>query len=117
MNAVLNPASRLPARRRCAKVCSRKPIDESGVPRRSRPAGPLRAVPIGTVWRCAVKEFEPANIRNLVLLSHGGVGKTTLAEAILLDTNMTNRMGKIDDGSTHLDYSPDEIHRKISISL
>ena len=71
----------------------------------------------GLVWRCEVKEFEPAKIRNLVLLSHGGVGKTTLAESILFDTKMTTRIGKIEDGSTHLDYSPDEISRKISISL
>ncbi len=64
-----------------------------------------------------MKEFEPAKIRNIVLLSHGGVGKTTLAEAILFDTKMTTRLGRIEDGTTHMDYSPDEIHRKISIAL
>ena len=64
-----------------------------------------------------MKEFDPAKIRNIVLLSHGGVGKTTLAEAILYDTKMTTRLGRIEDGTTHLDYSPDEIHRKISITL
>ncbi|MBI5837981.1 MAG: elongation factor G [Candidatus Eisenbacteria bacterium] len=64
-----------------------------------------------------MKDYETRNIRNVVLASHGGVGKTTLAEAMLFDTKSTGRMGRIDEGNTHLDYSPDEINRKISISL
>jgi elongation factor G len=57
------------------------------------------------------------NIHNTVLLSHGGSGKTSLAEAILLNAGVINRLGKVDDGSTTSDYEPDEIKRKISINL
>jgi elongation factor G len=57
------------------------------------------------------------NIHNTVLLSHGGAGKTSLAEAILLNAGVINRLGKVDDGSTTSDYEPDEIKRKISINL
>jgi elongation factor G len=57
------------------------------------------------------------NIRNIVLLSHGGAGKTSISEAMLFDTGAINRLGKVDDGSTTSDYEPDEIKRKISINL
>ncbi len=57
------------------------------------------------------------NIRNTVLLSHGGAGKTSIAEAMLFNTGDINRLGKVDDGSTTSDYDPDEIKRKISINI
>jgi elongation factor G len=57
------------------------------------------------------------NIRNTVLLSHGGAGKTSLSEAILFNAGAIKRLGKVDDGSTTSDYEPDEIKRKISINL
>jgi len=63
-----------------------------------------------------VKEYTVDKIRNVGLISHGGVGKTSLAEAMLFSTGETNRLGTIDDGTTISDYSPDEIDRKISIS-
>ncbi len=56
-------------------------------------------------------------IHNTVLLSHGGAGKTSLAEAIAFNTGVANRLGKVDDGSTMSDHEPEEIKRKISISL
>jgi len=59
----------------------------------------------------------PGNIRNIVLLSHSGAGKTSIAEAALYNAGAVERMGKVDDGSTTSDYDPDEIKRKISISL
>lgn len=61
--------------------------------------------------------YESEKIRNIVLLSHSGAGKTSLAEAMLFDSGVISRLGKVDDGTTTSDYDPDEIKRKISISL
>jgi len=60
--------------------------------------------------------ISPEKIRNVVIAGHGGSGKTLLAESILYTTGATNRLGKIEDGSTTSDYSKDEISRKISIN-
>lgn len=57
------------------------------------------------------------NIRNICLLGHGGTGKTSLAESMLYLKGATDRLGKIVDGNTVGDYDPEEIRRKISISL
>ncbi|MFH0778027.1 MAG: elongation factor G, partial [Candidatus Eisenbacteria bacterium] len=64
-----------------------------------------------------MKEHEVANLRNIVLVGHGGSGKTSLCEAILFTAKATKRLGRVDDGTSVLDYSPEEIHRKITISL
>jgi len=64
-----------------------------------------------------MKQYGLENIRNLVLLSHCGAGKTSLSEAALFTTGAINRLGKVDDGSTTSDYDPDEVKRKISINL
>ncbi len=63
-----------------------------------------------------MKNFSPENIRNIAFVGHGGVGKTSLAEAFLYTLGETSRMGTIDDGTSVSDYHPDEIERKISIS-
>ena len=61
--------------------------------------------------------FYPVNkIKNICLLGHGGDGKTSLAESILFLTKQTDRMGKISEGTTTLDYDSEEIKRQISIS-
>jgi elongation factor G len=57
------------------------------------------------------------NIHNVVLLSHGGAGKTSLAEAMLFNAGAISRLGKVDDGSSTSDYDPDEAKRRISINL
>ncbi len=57
------------------------------------------------------------NIRNLVLLSHCGAGKTSVSEAILFTAGAITRLGRVDDGTTTSDYDPDEIKRKISLNL
>jgi len=57
------------------------------------------------------------SIRNIVLLSHSGAGKTSLAEAILFNAGEITRLGKVDDGTTTSDYDPDEVKRKISLTL
>jgi len=64
-----------------------------------------------------MEQYGLGNIRNLVLLSHSGAGKTSIAEAMLFDTKGINRLGKVDDGATTSDYDPDEVKRKISINL
>jgi elongation factor G len=64
-----------------------------------------------------LKEFTTAQIRNVALVSHHGVGKTSLAEAMLFNAKATNRLGRIADGTTLLDYAADEIERQITINL
>src|SRR5512132_4643595 len=60
--------------------------------------------------------IEIGKIRNLGIVGHGGVGKTSLVEAMLFAAGAVNRLGKVDDGSTTTDFDPDEIRRKISIN-
>ncbi len=55
-------------------------------------------------------------VRNVAILGHGNCGKTTLAEAMLFSAGKTNRLGKVDDGSSTMDFEPEEIKRDISIS-
>ncbi|HEY82168.1 MAG TPA: elongation factor G [Dehalococcoidia bacterium] len=64
-----------------------------------------------------MEQFGLENIRNVVLLSHAGAGKTSTSEAILFTAGAIKRLGKVDDGSSTSDYDPDEIKRKISINL
>ncbi len=64
-----------------------------------------------------MKRFAASQIRNVALVAHHGVGKTSLAEAMLFLAKSTNRLGRIADGTTLLDHAADEIHRKMTISL
>jgi len=60
-------------------------------------------------------ESKPQDIRNIVLLGHGGSGKTTLAEAMLHLAKVTTRLGSVDDGTSQLDYSDIERERHHSV--
>jgi elongation factor G len=62
-----------------------------------------------------VKDFKINEIRNVGMVGHGGVGKTSLVEAVLYDVGVTNRLGRVDDGTSMSDYTDDEIQRKTSI--
>ncbi|MGE4282370.1 MAG: elongation factor G [Clostridia bacterium] len=62
-----------------------------------------------------MKQYPISKIRNVCLMSHGGAGKTSLAEAILYNTGVLDRFGKVADGTTTTDFDPEEIKRKISI--
>ena len=62
-----------------------------------------------------MKEYTTEYLRNIALVSHGGAGKTMLAEAFLHFSGATTRLGNVEDGTTVSDYDEEEVRRKISI--
>ena len=64
-----------------------------------------------------MKPTTPDKIRNVALISHGGAGKTSLAEAMLFDAGAITRLGTVEAGTTALDWDPDEHRRTQSINL
>jgi elongation factor G len=63
-----------------------------------------------------MKKYETNRLRNIAIIAHGKAGKTTLAEAMLFDGGVTDRLGRVDDGSSVMDFEPEEIKRSLSIS-
>jgi len=63
-----------------------------------------------------LKVYSGANIRNVALVGHGHAGKTSLVSAMLFTSGATQRLGRVDDGSTTTDYDDEEIARQMSIS-
>ena len=63
-----------------------------------------------------MKKYEPDAIRNLGIFSHGGEGKTSVVESILFLAGENTRLGKVDEGTSLMDYEPEEIDRKATIS-
>ena len=61
-------------------------------------------------------KFTTERIRNIVLLSHSGAGKTILAEAMLHTTGATTRLGRVEDGTTASDFEPEEHKRTTSVN-
>ncbi|MEO9224391.1 MAG: elongation factor G [Acidimicrobiales bacterium] len=64
-----------------------------------------------------MRKVPSEHIRNVALVGHSGVGKTTLAEALLHRAGVTNRLGRVEDGTTACDTDPEEQRRGVSISL
>jgi len=61
-------------------------------------------------------KYESKSIRNLAVTGHGGTGKTSLCESFLYVTGKTDRPGRVDEGTSSMDYEPEEQKRRISIS-
>jgi len=64
-----------------------------------------------------VKSYPTDRVRNILIVGHGGAGKTSLVEAVLHSTGATNRIGRVEDGTTVTDFEPEETRKQISVSL
>ncbi len=63
-----------------------------------------------------VKTYEGANIRNVAVVGHSHSGKTSLVSAMLYTAGATQRLGRVDDGTTVTDYDEEEVSRAMTIS-
>lgn len=62
-----------------------------------------------------MKNYQTGQIRNLGVVAHGGAGKTSLVEAMLFNTGILSRLGRVEDGTTTSDYHPEETARQITV--
>ena len=64
-----------------------------------------------------MKNVDLPHLRSVVLAGHAGSGKTTLGEQLLFRAGAISRLGRVDDGTSHLDFEPEEQKRRESLSL
>jgi elongation factor G len=64
-----------------------------------------------------VKSYPTDHVRSILIVGHGGAGKTSLVESVLHATGATNRIGRVEDGTTVTDFEPEETRKQISVSL
>ena len=63
-----------------------------------------------------MKMYKSTNIRNVAVVGHGKTGKTSLLDACLLDTGAVKRLGSVEEGTSSLDYEPEESKRWMTSS-
>jgi len=63
-----------------------------------------------------MKVYRAEQIRNIALISHVGTGKTSLIDAALYDSGAVTRQGKVDEGTSVVDYDPEELKRRMSLN-
>ena len=61
-------------------------------------------------------DYASKDIRNILVAGHAGCGKTTLTEALLYMSGASERMGRVEDGTTASDFDPEEARRKASLN-
>ena len=61
-------------------------------------------------------KYEPKSLRNVAIVGHGGTGKTSLCESFLFVAGKSDRLGKVDEGTSCMDFEPEEQKRNISIN-
>jgi elongation factor G len=61
-------------------------------------------------------KYESKSLRNLAVIGHGGTGKTSLCESLLYISGKNERLGRVDDGSSTMDYEPEEQKKRVSIT-
>ncbi|HTI14274.1 MAG TPA: elongation factor G [Dictyobacter sp.] len=64
-----------------------------------------------------MKVYPAEQIRNVALISHVGAGKTSLIDSALFDSGAVTRQGKVDEGTSIVDYDPDEIKRRMTLNV